>query len=79
MESLANTACFALACFLLMMNTRLAVIKLSDHHNYFNNLGVGLSLTSVVFKIYLFKLSFNDYFEYELFNINKEKFEKKFE
>jgi len=79
MEALANTACFALVSFLIMMNSRLNKLKLSDNHNFYNNFGLGLCLISVLFKLYLFKLSFNDYFEYELFKINKEKFDKKLE
>lgn len=76
MEALGNTACFAITCFWFMLNSR-TTFKISESHNLFNSCGIIFSFTTIIFKLYMFKLSFSDYFEYEEFINNKDRDESK--
>lgn len=72
MEALGNSACFAITCFWFMLNSR-TTFEISKSHGFFKSCGIIFSITSNLFKLYLFKLSFNDYFEYEEYMNNKYK------
>ena len=76
MEALGNTACIAITCFWFMLNSE-AKFKISNTHSFFNTCGIIFSMISIIFKLYLFKLSFNDYFEYEEYINNKDREEIK--
>ena len=70
MEALGNSSFIAIPCFsiIVAINTD---FKLMPIHLLIHNFGLFFSFVSVLFKLYLFKLSYSDYFEFEQYQYNK--------
>ncbi len=76
MEALGNTSCYSITFFWFLIND-MTNIEISFGHKFVKIGGIFFSILSIFFKLYLSKLSFNDYFEYEQFKRNKVKDFKK--
>lgn len=72
MESFSNTSIITIPFFYILLKTEIT-FTLFGVVGFFESAGIIFSIFSFLFKLYLFLLSFADYFEYEEYKINKNK------